>query len=68
MAHHEHFGLIPIDIADDPDRPLIDNGNRLHCQRQKMIIRIPTACSPHETWVSTKAPDFFAAVRQQGLR
>ncbi|MFM8509060.1 MAG: hypothetical protein ACKOCU_01865, partial [Betaproteobacteria bacterium] len=22
----------------------------------------------HETWVAEKAPDFFAAVRQQGLR
>ena len=65
MAHHEHFRLIPIDIADDPDQPLIDNGNRLHCQWQKMNIRIPAAPNPHEELLLQRLLTFL---RQYGSR
>jgi hypothetical protein len=33
-----------------------------------LLVRIPTARTSHELWISAKAPDFFAAVRRRELR
>ena len=33
-----------------------------------LLVRIPTAPNPHESWIPAIAPDFFAEVRQRGLR
>jgi hypothetical protein len=33
-----------------------------------LLIRIPTARTSRELWISAKAPDFFAAVRRRELR
>ena len=59
----------------DTSRPL---GNALWTNKAQLSVhdgksahekvRIPTAHYPHESWIPAKAPDFFAAVRQQGLR
>ena len=47
-------------------RLLLADGSRLHYRWQHLNFRIPTAGNPRETWVSTEAPDFFAAVRRRG--